>query len=67
MAQNEIDAVAKATAAMFGTLLDKLVEKGVLDKSEVEQVLAAGTKALKGNRSALEEMGERDRNDPRSA
>jgi hypothetical protein len=46
MAQTDTDAAAKITAAMFAQLLNKLTEKGILDKTDVEQMMAEATKML---------------------
>ena len=46
MAQNDTDAAAKITAAMLAQLLNKLTEKGVLDKTDVEQMMAEATRTL---------------------
>lgn len=46
MAQTDTDAPAKITAVMFAQLLNKLIEKGVLDKTDVEQMMAEATKTL---------------------
>ena len=46
MAQTDTDASAKITAAMFAQLLNKLTEKGVLDITDVEQMMAEATKTL---------------------
>ena len=61
MAQTDTDATAKITAAMFAQLLNKLTEKGILDTSDVEQMMAEATKALKGPSSAkaFHGLGER--------
>ncbi|MGX9981577.1 hypothetical protein [Methylobacterium fujisawaense] len=46
MTQNATDSEAKITAAMFAQLLDKLTEKGVLEKRDVEEIMIAATKSL---------------------
>ena len=46
MAQTDTDASATITAAMLAQLLNKLTEKGVLDKTDVEQMMAEATKTL---------------------
>ena len=47
MAQNDADATAKISAAMIAQLLNKLTEKGILDESDIEQMMAEATKVLK--------------------
>ena len=47
MAQTDTDATARITEAMFAQLLNKLTEKGILDKTDVEQMMAEATKALR--------------------
>jgi hypothetical protein len=56
MAQTDTDASAKITAAMFAQLLNKLTEKGVLDKTDVEQMMVEATKMLPSS-SGLDGFG----------
>lgn len=46
MSHADTDPIARITAAMFGQLLNKLEQKGVLDKKDIEQMAAAATQAL---------------------
>lgn len=61
MAQNDTDATAKITAAMFAQLLNKLTEKGILDTTDVEQMMAEATRTLKdpSGAEAFKGLGER--------
>lgn len=61
MAQTDTDAAAKITAAMFAQLLNKLVEKGVLEQIDVEQMMVEATKALQSEsgKAGFEGLGGR--------
>ncbi|MGY2048903.1 hypothetical protein [Methylobacterium sp. JK268] len=60
MSQTNADATAKITSAMFSRLLAKLTEKGILDRVDVEQILAEATKVSQEDAKPLvfDEHGE---------